>query len=180
MIKCKKATPQDAYGIVGYFNAMSPTTKRYYAPHDFDVDTVISICQGNYKKYQAFIGIEDDLVIAYAVIKNGLKDGEVNRFAAYAVRLSSGQDYSLAPSVADAFQSQGIGGLLLNSVESHLKELGAEKIILWGGVQLRNQKAVQYYLKNGFQTLGKFWHDGIENLDMVKYLNNAPTNQKTN
>ncbi|KAA3625839.1 MAG: GNAT family N-acetyltransferase [Bacteroidetes bacterium] len=174
MIKCKKAAPEDIEKLFQYFNKLSGETKSYFAPHPFDFETITSICHRSYQDYQSFVCIKNEIIIAYAVVKNGLTEGELNRFAKYSIRINEESDYILAPSVADAFQSQGVGSLLLSFVESELRNQGAKKIILWGGVQLRNERAVKYYLKNGFRTLGEFWHDDLDNLDMVKYLNDTP------
>ena len=92
----------------------------------------------------------------------------------HSIQLDFEKDFIFAPSVADAYQSKGIGTILLSFVESELRKYGAEKIILWGGVQKRNKRAVHYYLKNGFITLGEFWYDKMENLDMIKYLTAQP------
>lgn len=43
---------------------------------------------------------------------------------------------------------------------------GTKRIILWGGVQAGNEKAVSYYLKHGFRTVGQFEHNG-NNYDMI-------------
>ena len=175
MIERKKATTEYIEGLGQYFNQLSEGTKQYFAPHPFDVDTITAICKGSYKDYKAFICILDGLIIAYAVIKNAPTAGELERFANSSIEINIENDYILAPSVADAFQSQGIGSILLDFVESELRKLKAEKIILWGGVQLRNKRAVHYYLKNGFKTLGEFSHNGLDNLDMVKYLHDEHT-----
>ncbi len=175
MIERKKVTPEHVEALGQYFNQLSEETKEYFAPHPFDIDTIIAICKGSYKDYKAFICILDGLIIAYAVVKNAPTARELERFANSSIGINIENNYILAPSVADAFQSKGIGSILLDFVESELRKLKAEKIILWGGVQLRNKRAVHYYLKNGFKTLGEFSHNGLDNLDMVKYLNEEHT-----
>jgi len=51
-------------------------------------------------------------------------------------------------------------------IRSHLQKDGIRRIILWGGVQAGNEKAVRYYLKHGFRTSGQFEHNG-NNFDMI-------------
>ena len=41
-----------------------------------------------------------------------------------------------------------------------------ERIILWGGVQMDNERAINYYKKIGFETIGQFTYNG-ENYDMI-------------
>lgn len=53
--------------------------------------------------------------------------------------------------IDEAYQRQGIGKLLLNYVEEKIENL--EKITL--EVRVSNQKAINFYLKNGFKEIGK-------------------------
>ncbi|MEM6844939.1 MAG: GNAT family N-acetyltransferase [Bacteroidota bacterium] len=170
MMECRRVNSKDIESIEEYFKQLSPETESYFAPHAFDINTIASICHENHHDYRAFICSTNNSVAAYFVVKKSLSEEEANRFSKYPIRRSKESDYVLAPSVADAFQSQGIGSTLFSHVETELRKLGAEKIILWGGVQLRNQRAVRFYLKNGFRTLGEFHHNDLDNLDMVKYL----------
>lgn len=43
-------------------------------------------------------------------------------------------------------------------------------MLLWGGVQATNERAIRYYTRNGFEPVGRFWHNGKDNLDRVKAL----------
>ena len=56
----------------------------------------------------------------------------------------------LAPSVSDEYQSKGLGNRLLEVMISKLKEMHRKHLILWGGVQADNSKALAFYEKNGF------------------------------
>ncbi len=176
----RKVKPEDTGPLTTYFQQLSQETKSYFAPHPIDTDVLSSICRENYLGYRAFVCLKDGLIIAYVVVKTHLSQGALSRFSKYPIQLDPESDAIIAPSVADAVQSQGIGSVLLSFVEGELKKSGTKKIILWGGVQLRNQRAVRYYLKNGFRTLGEFRHDGLDNLDMVKYLGDVLWNQKMN
>jgi len=86
MIHIQKITPEHIDSLVIYFNELSEETKGYFAPHSFDVNTISAICQGSYQNYQAFVCIENKSIIAYAVVKNGMDEGELNRFAQYSIR----------------------------------------------------------------------------------------------
>lgn len=162
------ATDFDA--LSQYFELLSEETRSYYAPHSFDMKTVSQICLGQFEGYQAFIATNDHEIQAYMVIKKGFTEGERYRFPQYQIAYDSEEDHLLAPSVADACQSQGLGSQLLAFVESQLKKLDVKRLVLWGGVQQRNHRAVRYYEKNGFIRVGSFHHDGLDNIDMVKIL----------
>ena len=59
---------------------------------------------------------------------------------------------------------------MLNIIETDLQTKGVRTIILWGGVQASNLKAVKFYKKNGYQFIASFWHDDKDNHDMIKEL----------
>ena len=75
------------------------------------------------------------------------------------------RDFTIAPSVADHYQSKGIGSKMLQFVIDDIKAKGAKRLVLWGGVQKTNVKAIRFYSKFGFNTLGEFDYNGL-NLDM--------------
>lgn len=62
--------------LIKYFDGLSETTRSYYAPHPFDKSTLQAICLGNYPDFQAFIAIQKETIVGYAVIKHGYSDGE--------------------------------------------------------------------------------------------------------
>ncbi|MEU2180061.1 GNAT family N-acetyltransferase [Streptomyces thermolilacinus] len=48
------------------------------------------------------------------------------------------------------------------------RRFGRNRIILWGGVLADNQRAIRFYEKQGFRTVGSFTGaDGAESLDMM-------------
>jgi GNAT superfamily N-acetyltransferase len=62
-----------------------------------------------------------------------------------------------------------VGTAMLNFILEYLRLNSIQRIILWGGVQADNEKAVQYYLKNHFPILGEFEYNG-RNYDMMYKL----------
>jgi diamine N-acetyltransferase len=166
----RKINGNDKELLFRYFQSLSPETLKRFEPHPFDDHTANIISIGNYKNCMAYICLDDDIIAGYAIVKPGYLDGEVARFAHYPLLPDYENDYTLAPSVADAYQSKGVGSLLFEYIERDLKARGAKKILLWGGVQFTNQRAVRFYLKHGFRILGEFEHNG-SNLDMFKHLN---------
>lgn len=169
-MNCRPVCTEDLVGLIRYFEGLSETTRSYYGPHSFDESTLKSICEGSYDDCRAFVAEEEQSIIGYAVIKRGYSEGEWYRFPDYAIEMDSENHFLFAPSIADAHQSKGIGGLLLSTVEKQLQIIGATHIVLWGGVQMRNQQAVRYYEKHGFVRLGQFHHDGLDNWDMMKEI----------
>jgi GNAT superfamily N-acetyltransferase len=167
----RKLTPDDIVTLTGYFQKLGPETLKRYGPHKFDRQSLVELYQ-NSTLYTAYIAedIETSVIIAYSVIKAGYLEHDNFRLQSYGLALSHKTDCTFAPSVADEWQSLGIGNSLFQFMLSDLKVTGRKRIILWGGVQSDNQKAVNYYLKNGFRILGEFEYNG-PNYDMILEIN---------
>ena len=105
------------------------------------------------------------------LIKQGMTEWDMNRYLARQQAYDYNSSVTFAPSVADAWQSSGLGMLMNNIIEDDLRKRNIKNIILWGGVQATNEKAVNFYEKLGYLFIASFWHDGKDNYDMVKKLN---------
>lgn len=99
------------------------------------------------------------------------------RLQSYGITLHETNDSTFAPSVTDLRQGYGIGNHLFQYIISDLKTMNIKRIILWGAVQADNDKAVNFYLKNGFRILGQFYLNG-ENYDMNNMLVKVVGNSK--
>lgn len=168
-ILLKKLQEQDFYLLFQYLDHLSPETKRRFGPHPFDLDSITAF----YKTadlHWGYIGLDQatNQIIAYAIVKLGFLQHDAERLKSYGLILSQQTDCTFAPSIADDWQGQGIGNELLsfiiNDLQHHSK---IKRIILWGGVQADNIKAVKFYQKNGFEIIGAFEYNG-SNFDMVK------------
>jgi diamine N-acetyltransferase len=150
-----------------YLNLLSYETTRRYGPHRFDKQAIIDIYENSITHF-GYIArdIETSKIIAYCVIRKGCLEHDGYRLNSYGLTLNPETDCTFAPSVADNWQSQGIGHQLFRFLLADLKTRRFERVILWGGVQADNLRAVNYYKKNGFRHLGEFQHNG-SNYDMI-------------
>lgn len=105
-------------------------------------------------------------MIAYAIIRVGYLEHDNPRLSSYGLQLNHQTDSTFAPSVADDWQGKGLGKELFAFILPELSARGINRIILWGGVQSNNERAVRYYQKLGFQSLGHFEYHGM-NTDMA-------------
>jgi len=121
--------------------------------------------------YHGYVGIDAETkeIVAYFIIKTGYLEHDGHRLQSYDIELNAINDCTLAPSVADEWQSCGLGKQLFQFIISELRKKGIKRIILWGGVQMDNEKAIHFYKRNKFKTVGQFSHNG-ENYDMVLSL----------
>lgn len=146
--------------------------QKRFGPHRFDKQSIIDF----YKHSDLHLGyiacdMETNQIIAYFIIKTGYLKHDAVRLQSYGMNPDANTDCTFAPSVADAWQSCGIGDKLFQLILSDLRTTEISRIILWGGVQMDNTKAVNYYKKNNFKILGKFTYNG-ENYDMYFDIKN--------
>jgi diamine N-acetyltransferase len=146
---------------------LSNDTKRRFGPHPFDRESIIGF-YNNPEKMIGYIAKEmsTEIIVAYSIIKIGYLHHDYDRLQSYGINPNSETDSTFAPSVADAWQSAGVGNALFQFIRSDLAAAGIRRIILWGGVQADNHTAVNFYRKNNFTTLGQFEYNG-PNYDMM-------------
>jgi ribosomal protein S18 acetylase RimI-like enzyme len=166
-ISIENLMPEMEQLLVDYLLKLSPASASRFGPHPFDLPAVKDLftAKGLHRGYIASF-VESPGIIAYALIKNGILEWDRARLHSYGLTLDDHTDCTYAPSVADCWQSVGIGNLMLEHIRKDLASQGKSRIILWGGVQATNEKAVAFYRKNGFRQLGVFEHNG-QNLDMI-------------
>lgn len=151
--------------LLNYLEKLSPQTRHRFGPHPFDKQAIRDFYKPE-NQNQGFVAIEHKAIIAYAIIKYGFLPHDAPRLQGYGLELNANTDCTFAPSVADEWQGRGIGSGLFDFILSGLKAQGKKRLLLWGGVQASNEKAISYYLKKGFRILGEFEYHG-QNLDMV-------------
>jgi len=162
-----KLCPDNFDCLTEYLQRLSTETKSKFGPHPFDKESVLKFYE-NENLHAGYIAseVETQKIIAYAIIKPGYLEHDSFRLQAYGLKLSAVTDCTFAPSVADAWQSQGVGESLFRFILKALHSTEIKRIILWGGVQSTNEKAVNFYKKHGFRKLGEFEYNG-PNYDMI-------------
>jgi diamine N-acetyltransferase len=170
-IVLRKLHEGDAQSLFNYLNGLSGLTRGRFGPHSFDWQTVNEICSGNKNDCLCYVATENlsGKIIAYSVLKKGFLQHDAPRLSSYGLMLDENTDCTFAPSVADEWQSAGLGSKMMEYIMEDVRQQGFKRIILWGGVQQSNEKAVNYYMKFGFQLLGYFEYNGM-NADMVKTI----------
>jgi diamine N-acetyltransferase len=171
-ILLRRLNSNDFDKLFEYLQNLSAETKKRFGPHLFDQKSILDFYSNSDKNigYIA-INMQSQDIIAYSIIKIGYLEHDSFRLRSYGLVPDNNTDCTFAPSVADAWQGLGIGNALLNFILDDLITFKIKRIILWGGVQTKNYKAVNFYIKNGFKILGKFEYIG-ENYDMIKEIGN--------
>jgi GNAT superfamily N-acetyltransferase len=156
--------------LANYLSGLSEITKSRFGPHAYDYLSILNFYRQNANRI-GYVALDESgtNVIAYAIIQIGFLSHDQPRLEGYGITLHAKTDATFAPSVADAWQGQGVGTQMLHFILADLKTKGVLRLILWGGVQADNSHAVNYYHKLGFTTLGQFSYYG-ENYDMCRWV----------
>lgn len=158
--------------LYNYLQNLSSESRSRFGPHPFDQPTINHICEHPDKNIQRYIAVDEStsVIVAYMLIHQGMIEADQQRYAQRDQFFDPAITVTYAPSVADDWQSSGLGTAMIYVIENDLKNRGIRHIILWGGVQATNLKAMNFYKKNGYQFLASFWHDDKDNHDMTKEL----------
>jgi GNAT superfamily N-acetyltransferase len=158
--------PHDADNLLGYLNNLSQESRERFGPHPYNTDSLLDLSHSDDYQLLLAIDINTTYIAAYTVVKLGWLDFEKKRYQSYKKTAKPG-DCTLAPSVADYWQSKGLGSRFLSYTLDFLKaKHHIKRIFLWGGVQIDNVKAIGFYKKNNFKDIGQFEHNG-RNIDMI-------------
>jgi diamine N-acetyltransferase len=171
-VQIRQLESADFGELLSYLQNLSPETKKRFGPHDFDAEAIGKFYQ-NPNIHQGFIGIdiETNKIVAYNILKIGFIEKDQKRFESYGIRLNAETDATFAPSIADDWQSMGLGDLMFRYILDILPNTPIKRIVLWGGVQADNLRAVRYYEKHGFMLCGYFERNGM-NEDRIVALKN--------
>jgi diamine N-acetyltransferase len=162
----------DAARFAAYLGSLSEQTRARWGPHRFDPETAHRICgtldaTDILRVVGTIPGDEEERIIAYVLLKMGVWDDDRERYVNRGIPLDPASDATLAPSVADDYQNQGVGSLMMGHILEVAGALGRRRVVLWGGVQATNDRAVHFYTKWGFRNVGEFWTDK-NNYDMIR------------
>jgi len=174
----RPTTTQDAKTLGEYFLGLSEQTKSTFGPHPFNQTTADKFCaEINLMDTIRFIGLvpreTQDQVIAYFILQMGIPEYELTRYQQLGITLNPLTDCLVAPSVADAYQNQGVGSITMLYLFDSARSMGRKHILLMGGVYMSNKRAVHFYQKMGFIIAGTFlpsWDEEQPSYDMYKVL----------
>jgi ribosomal protein S18 acetylase RimI-like enzyme len=163
----RRLTTNDLEKLATYLHNFSQETKNRFGPHHFNKEAILDFYSWPHENI-GFVAedVAHEALIGYAIIKCGYLQQDKQRLLGYGLDLDTIKCCSFAPSVSDEWQGIGIGKYMLEYILTELRTAGIRYLILWGGVQGDNEKAIRFYKKFGFKTLGSFEHFG-PNLDMM-------------
>jgi ribosomal protein S18 acetylase RimI-like enzyme len=152
--------------LLEYLHQLGADTRMRFAPHPFTQEALNDLFIRQSFRYEGHIACIHDQIVAYNIIRRGWPVYDQPRLKLYGLQADDRTDALFAPSVADAWQGKGIGSQLWDFTITRLQQQGFRRLLLWGGVQSSNTRALRYYTKKGFRQLGSFEYHGL-NHDML-------------
>ena len=159
-IEIRPLQGSDATALAAFFTSLSAESRRRYAPHPFDEATARKICSGLAADpcTRFVIVLEPQSprpsIIGYLILTPGASPGDLERHSGL---LREEASAGIAPAVADAYQSQGVGTIMGRHVIACARSQGLRQLYLSGGVRAFNESAIHYYEKLGFRRVAEFW-----------------------
>ena len=160
--------PADSSRLGMYFESLSAETRRRFGPHALDAAMATQLCADlDATRVLRWVGVAGDEIVAYFILMWSVTTYERERYATHGFALSGDVDCTFAPSVADRFQGRGLGTEVFAPLRSIAREAGRRRMVLLGGTQATNARAIAFYRKLGFEELASFEEPaGVWNLDM--------------
>jgi diamine N-acetyltransferase len=161
----------DAALLADYFLSLSPETRARFAPHPFTTEQAEKLCaEMDYERairlVAATYDVEQPEIVAYFILGFGLGDADQKRYWTRGTSLDQASVCTIAPSVSDTCQNCGLGSVVMERALALAHRLGRTRVVLQGGVQASNSRAVHFYERFGFQKVGSF-STTVENYDMI-------------
>lgn len=160
----RELTKNDFDDLLRYLHQLSDASKNRFGPHAYNPVALAEFYSSG--DTNGFIALHTGNIIGYSILKIGMLLHDAERLNAYSYPRLNECCGTYAPSIADFWQDKGIGKLMFHYLLSFCKSKQIERIILWGGVQCSNEKALCFYERLGFKTLGYFEYNGM-NQDMI-------------
>ncbi|MFB4426825.1 GNAT family N-acetyltransferase [Streptomyces sp. QL37] len=168
----------DTERLARFLGGLSPESRRLSTFDGYDVVAARELCDAiaRYDKLRLVLEeVPSSRIVGLLEVGLALTPSDIARYREAGIELSELTDCRFGPTLADDYQGQGVGTLILPLVADVARRLGRTRIILWGGVLADNARAIRHYEKNGFRRVGSFAGvDGSLSLDMMLDLRRIP------
>jgi diamine N-acetyltransferase len=163
----------DVDALRDFLGSLSERTRSLWMSDGYDPSQAAELCNaiGKYDKLRMVLTREDrpNEILGLFEYSFGIPDSDLIRFRTYGLQLRDGVDCRFGPCLRDELQSRGVASALMPQTLELAQRFGCSNVILWGGVQVRNEQALRFYRRHGFVELGRFMSpDGLESIDMLR------------
>jgi GNAT superfamily N-acetyltransferase len=156
---------QDSSALAEYFERLSDESRKRFQPHPLTREHAAYLSALAHDTATRFVLLSGDSIIGYFILESEMSVHEAGRYAAHGIELTSERDILFAPSILDEYQNHGLASLVMPKLLEWAKERHAKSLVLMGGTQETNGRAIAFYEKFGFQKHGGY-HTEMFNHDM--------------
>jgi GNAT superfamily N-acetyltransferase len=163
----RKLEKADSPLLATYFPGLSKETQSRFGPHPLTAEHAEKLCRLKQDSADRFVLLTEsqDEIIGYFIVEYGDAPDEAKRYQAQGIDLNPKLDPTFAPSMADAYQNKSLASRVMPLVIDAVREKGARSLVLMGGTQESNHRAIAFYEKFGFKRYGGYQSD-VYNHDM--------------
>lgn len=163
----------DIEKLTSFLENLSKETQRLSTFDSYDKTTATELCNAisKYDKLRFVLENQKQEIVGLLEFTLDIPQNVINQYTDYGLALDIDNTCRFGPTLADEYQSKGLGSLVFPYILQIAKLLDKKHIILYGGVFADNTRAINYYQKHGFKVAGKFKNEeGIGNFDMILSL----------
>jgi ribosomal protein S18 acetylase RimI-like enzyme len=154
----RKLEMNDKEMLSEYFAALSAETKSRFGPHPLTDEFAAHLCSKTGDSADRFVIVpkNEAKIVGYFIVGFELSPHEKGRYFSQGIKLEQGMDVLFAPSVADDYQNCGLASRVMQAILFHARQKGARSLVLMGGTQATNSRAIAFYEKFGFIKYGGY------------------------
>lgn len=165
----------DDVKLAEFLENLSQETRQYSTRNSYDINEARELCYAinRYDKLRLIALINNEKIIALFEFSLAIVEDDFKRFKDnYNIELNEKIDIRFGPCISDEYQNRHFGRWLFEKTKIIARQMGKERLILWGGVFIHNKRAIRFYEKIGFKIFpnsysndqGEECLDGIYNL----------------
>jgi GNAT superfamily N-acetyltransferase len=155
-VRLRLLRASDAEALGAFFAGLSAETRRRYQPHPLTADFARELCGAASSTAWRLVIDRAGELVGYFILETRMSEHEAGRYRTQGIELASDRDWLFAPVVADACQNLGLASLAMPHLLRLAREQGARSLVLMGGTQATNARAIAFYGKFGFQRCGGY------------------------
>lgn len=159
----------DAAEFGRFLEGLGAVTRSFFGPHPLNAVEAARLCaaQPETQARRIVATAPGGRIVGYFILELGWREEDAARYRARRQEVDIARPATLAPVIADDWQDRGVAGAAFPAVVQMARAAGCDRLVLMGGTQKRNARAVRFYLREGFQPHAEFEHPpGIWNIDM--------------
>lgn len=146
----------DTPALFDFFESLSPASKRRFQPHPLTLDAARGLCEAASSSTLRLVVLAHSRIVAYFILEPQVSPHEVGRYRDHGIELEAGKDWMFAPAVTDRLQNEGIASEAMPHLLTMARAAGARSLVLMGGTQATNARAIAFYEKFSFKRHGGY------------------------